>query len=135
MGDKNCNKILKLGSDRTPNNFWQDNRDHSEEMKAPACQARALSTAVYGTITRGRFLARPAKLLLLFGSWTLACPLRSEAARVSHGPDNIHEYAFVVVLQIGQVVGEAGEVVADASLQILSDMTIDRGQRAAAVLI
>ncbi len=58
-----------------------------------------------------------------------------QSPRVSHGPDEIDEYAFVVVLQVGQVVGETGEVVADASLQVLSDMTIDRGQRAAAVLI
>jgi hypothetical protein len=77
----------------------------------------------------------PFKQLLLFGSRTPACPLPGKATRVSHGPDEIHEYAFVVVLQIDQVVGEAGEVVADASLQVLSDMTIDRGQRAAAVLI
>jgi len=76
----------------------------------------------------------PFTQLLLFGSRTPACPLPSKATRVSHGPDDIHEYAFVVVLQIGQVVGEAGEVVADASLQVLGDMTIDRGQRAAAAL-
>jgi hypothetical protein len=69
------------------------------------------------------------------GGWTPAWPLSSKATRVSHGPDEIQEYAFVVVLQIGQVVGEAGEVVADASLQVLGNMTIDRGQRAAAVLI
>ncbi len=53
---------------------------------------------------------------LLFGSWTPACPLPSKAARASHGRDEIKKYAFVVVLQIGQVVGEVGEVVADASL-------------------
>src|SRR6266853_3414742 len=62
------------------------------------------------------------------------CPLHSEATRASHSPDKIDEYAFVVVLQIGQVVGEVGEVVADASLQVLANMTIDRGQRAAAPL-
>src|SRR6476660_6083345 len=71
---------------------------------------------------------------LLFGSWSPACQLPSEATRASHGPDEIDEYAFVVVLQIGQVVGEVGEVVADASLQVLANMTIDRGQRAAAPL-
>ena len=68
-------------------------------------------------------------------SWTPACPLSSKATRVSHSPDEIHEYAFVVVLQIGQVVGEVCEVVANAGLQVLSNMTIDRDQRAAAVLI
>jgi hypothetical protein len=71
---------------------------------------------------------------LLFGSWSPACRLPSEAKRPSHSPDEIDEYAFVVVLQIGQVVGEVGEVVADASLQVLANMTIDRGQRAAAPL-
>ncbi len=71
---------------------------------------------------------------LLFGSWTPASPLPSKAARASHGPDEIDEYAFVVVLQIGQVVGEVGEVVADASLQVLANVMIDRGQRAAAAL-
>src|SRR6266404_664739 len=71
---------------------------------------------------------------LLFGSWTPASPLPSEATRASHSPDEIDEYAFVVVLQIGQVVGEGGEVVADASLQVLANVMIDRGQRAAAAL-
>src|SRR6266849_5970795 len=72
---------------------------------------------------------------LLFGSWRPACPLPSEAKRPSHSPDEIDEYAFVVVLQIGQVVGEVGEVEADAGLQVLANMTIDRGQCAAAPLI
>src|SRR5258706_199762 len=67
--------------------------------------------------------------------WTPACPLPSEAKRPSHSPDEIEKYAFVVVLQIGQVVGEVGEVVADAGLQVLANMTIDRGQCAAAPLI
>ncbi len=35
-------------------------------------------------------------------------PLPSEAPRASHSSDEIDEYAFVVVLQIGQVVGEVG---------------------------
>jgi hypothetical protein len=76
----------------------------------------------------------PFAQVLLFGSRTPACPLPSKATRVSHGPDEIHEYAFVVVLQIGQVVGEVGEVVANAGLQVLGNMTIDRGQHAAAAL-
>src|SRR5215468_8253682 len=63
----------------------------------------------------------------------------SKAPRMSTrallGPDQINEYASVVVLQIGQLVREVGEVVADASLQVLADVTIDRGQDAAAVLI
>src|SRR5229473_8722643 len=71
---------------------------------------------------------------LLFGSWTRACPLPSKATRASHSPDEIEKYAFVVVLQVGQLVGEVGEVVAHASLQVLANMTIDRGQRAAAAL-
>src|SRR6266568_8635700 len=53
---------------------------------------------------------------------------------VSLGPDEIEEYAPVVVLQVGQVVGEVGKVVADASLQVLANMTIDCSQRAAAAL-
>ncbi len=61
-------------------------------------------------------------------------PLPSEAPRASHSSDEIDEYAFVVVLQIGQVVGEVGEVVADANLQVLANVMIDRGQRAAAAL-
>ena len=52
--------------------------------------------------------------------------------RVSLGPDEIYEYASVVVPQVGQFVGEVGEVVADASLQVLGDVMVDRGQDAAA---
>jgi hypothetical protein len=58
-----------------------------------------------------------------------------EATRALHGPDEIKKYASVVILQIGQVVGEIGEVVADASLQVLANAVIDRGQRTAAALI
>ncbi len=43
-------------------------------------------------------------------SCTPPCLLPSESTRASHGPDEIHEYAFVIVLQISQVVGEVGEV-------------------------
>jgi hypothetical protein len=50
-------------------------------------------------------------------------------------PDDVDEHALVVVAQVGQVVGEVGEVVADAGLQVLAEVTIDRGQRAAAALI
>src|SRR5258708_10792721 len=57
-----------------------------------------------------------------------------EAARVSLDQDEIKKYTSVVVLQIGQVVGEVGEVVADASLQILANAMIDRGQHAEAAL-
>jgi hypothetical protein len=71
---------------------------------------------------------------LLFGSWSPACPLPSEATRASHSPDDIEEYAFVVVLQVGQLVGEVGEVVAHANLQVVANAMIDRGQRAAAAL-
>src|SRR5215471_17649700 len=66
-------------------------------------------------------------------SWRAA--LRCELTRASPGRDEIEEYPPVVVLQVGQVVGEIGEVVADASLQILADAMIDRRQRAAAALI
>src|SRR6266436_845308 len=72
---------------------------------------------------------------LLVARWTPARPLHSEATRASHTPDEIDEDAFVVVLQVGQLVGEVGEVVAHASLQVLANMTIDRGQRTAAALI
>ena len=50
-------------------------------------------------------------------------------------PDQINEYASMVVLQVGQLVGEVGEVVAHASLQVLADVMIDRGQDAAVGLI
>src|SRR6266516_707465 len=59
---------------------------------------------------------------------------RCEPGAASLGPDEIDEYALVVVLQVGQVVGEVGEVVADASLQVLADLTIDCRQRASAAL-
>ena len=69
-------------------------------------------------------------------SKALFCTLdKIEATRASHGPDEIKKYASVVILQIGQVVGEVGEIVADASLQVLANAMIDRGQRAAAALI
>src|SRR5215467_14545784 len=51
------------------------------------------------------------------------------------GPNEIEEYAVMVVLEVSQVVRKVGEVVADASLQILADVIIDRCQRAAAALI
>jgi hypothetical protein len=54
--------------------------------------------------------------------------------RASLGHDEIDEYALVVVPQVGQVVGEVGEVVAGADLHVRADVTIDRGQRAAAAL-
>src|SRR5260370_33556188 len=62
------------------------------------------------------------------------CYLIFKFYNLSHSHDEINEYAFVVVLQVRQVVGEVGEVLADASLQVLANMTIDRGQRAAAPL-
>src|SRR6476646_9112027 len=55
--------------------------------------------------------------------------------RASLGPDQVNEYASVVVPQVGQFVGEVGEVVAHASLQVLADVMVDRGQDAAAALI
>ena len=61
-------------------------------------------------------------------------PLRRKATLGSHSPDDIEKYAFVVVLQIGQVVGKVCKVVADANLQVLADMTIDCCQRATAAL-
>jgi hypothetical protein len=56
------------------------------------------------------------------------------ATRELHTPDEIKKYAFVVVFQVGQLVGEVGEVVAHASLQVVANVTIDYGQRAAAAL-
>ena len=56
-------------------------------------------------------------------------------ARASLGPDQINEYASVVVPQVGQLVGKAGKVVTHASLQVLADVMIDGGQDAAAALI
>jgi hypothetical protein len=71
---------------------------------------------------------------LLFGSWTPACPLPSEATRASLGRDDVKEYAFVVVVQVGQIVGEIGEIVADAGLHVLAEAMINRSQHAAAGL-
>jgi hypothetical protein len=58
-----------------------------------------------------------------------------EPTQDSLGRDDIEEYAFVVVLQVGQIVGEVGEVVADADLHVLAEAMINRSQRAAAGLI
>jgi hypothetical protein len=55
--------------------------------------------------------------------------------RASLGPDEIDEYALVVVSHVRQVVREVGKVVAAADLHVLADITIDCGQRAAALLI
>ena len=55
--------------------------------------------------------------------------------RTSLGPDQINEYASVVVPQIGQFVREVGEVVAHAGLQVLGDVMIDCGQDATTALI
>lgn len=63
---------------------------------------------------------------LLYGKYR-RCETRS-----SLGPDQINEYASMVVLQVGQFVGEVGKVVADAGLQVLADVMIDCGQDAAA---
>src|SRR5215471_11218132 len=54
--------------------------------------------------------------------------------RASLGPDEIEEYAFVVVLQVRQFVGEVGEVVAGTDLQVLANVMIDCCKRAAAAL-
>src|SRR5512134_1756025 len=59
---------------------------------------------------------------------------KTAARRASPGHDEINEYAFVVVSQVGQVVGEVGEVVAGAYLHVLADVAIDGGQRATAAL-
>ena len=61
--------------------------------------------------------------------------MRPQHARASLGPDDIEEYSFVVVLEVGQVVGEAREVVANANFQVLANVTIDRGQHAVAPLV
>jgi hypothetical protein len=59
----------------------------------------------------------------------------SKESRASLGTDEINEYASMVVLQVGQFIREVGEVVADAGLQVLADVMVDRGQNAAAALI
>ena len=53
--------------------------------------------------------------------------LSDESVSALHSPDDIEEYAFVVVLQVGQLVGEVGEVVAHANLQVVANAMIDRG--------
>src|SRR5215471_16406945 len=56
------------------------------------------------------------------------------STRASHGPDEIDEDASMVVLQVGQLVGEIGEVIADTSLQVRGDAMVDRSQSATAAL-
>jgi hypothetical protein len=75
------------------------------------------------------------KQRLLFGSGTPVCAMPSEATRASLGRDDVKEYAFVVVLQVVQIVGEIGEIVADAGLHVLAEAMINRSQHAAAGLI
>src|SRR5262245_27965928 len=57
-----------------------------------------------------------------------------ERHRALQAADEVEEGALVVVAHVGQVVGEVGEVVADAHLHVVADVTIDRAQRAAAAL-
>ena len=78
------------------------------------------------------FLMIAQSQIFLQRAWTHSDANRT---RASLGPDEIEEYALVVVLQVGQVVGEVSEVVAHASLQVLGDVMVDRGQDAAAALI
>src|SRR5881396_3752202 len=59
-------------------------------------------------------------------------PMRTPLA--SHAADDIEECALVVVAQVGQIVRKVGEVVADAGLHVLAEITIDRAQRAAPAL-
>src|SRR5262249_36599351 len=56
------------------------------------------------------------------------------STQASHGPDEIDENASMVVLQVSQLVGEIGEVIADTSLQVRGDAMVDRSQSAAAAL-
>jgi hypothetical protein len=42
----------------------------------------------------------------------------------SLGRDDVKEYAFMVVLQVGQIVGEIGEIVANAGLHVLAEAMI-----------
>jgi hypothetical protein len=60
---------------------------------------------------------------------------RIEGTRASLGRDDVKEYAFVVVLQVVQIVGEIGEIVADAGLHVLAEAMINRSQHAAAGLM
>src|SRR5688572_22246531 len=67
-----------------------------------------------------------------------SCTIRrfsSLSAAASPRADKVEEHAFVVVPQVGQVIGEVAEVVARADLQVLAEVAIDRGQRAGAALI
>jgi hypothetical protein len=57
------------------------------------------------------------------------------STQASLGPDQINEYASVVVRHVVQFIGKVGEVVAHASLQVLAAVMVDRGQNAAAALI
>ena len=47
---------------------------------------------------------------------------------VSELGDDVDEHAFVVIGQIGQVITEVAEVIADADLGVVADLAIDRPQ-------
>src|SRR5204863_10204870 len=101
-------------------------------MRATFSAASRCSEARNASNYDGLTLARTA--LICQRKWRWVVSGLVSGTRASHSPDEIDEYAFVVVLQIGQVVGEVGEVVADAGLQVLANVMINRGQRAAAAL-
>src|SRR4030095_4805427 len=59
----------------------------------------------------------------------LAGEVRS-VSRALHAADEVDEGALVVVVEVGQVVGEVGEVVAGAHLEVLAEVVVDGAQRA-----
>src|SRR6187399_2200254 len=68
------------------------------------------------------------------GTVRISGPHASYAWQMLLTAHNIEEHASVVVPEVRQIVGEVREVIADADLQVLPDIAIDRGQRAAALL-
>src|SRR5947207_4133006 len=96
-------------------------------MRATFSAASRCSEARNASNYDGLTLARTA--LICQRKWRWVVSGLVSGTRASHSPDEIDEYAFVVVLQIGQVVGEVGEVVGDAGLQVLANMTIDRDRK------
>src|SRR5262245_31634214 len=89
----------------------------------------------------GRILRPMGVVSSIYEGWAksrsgAAGPRRSDRhAGALHAADEIEECAPVVVAQVGQVVGEVGEIVAGADFEMLAEVTIYPDQGASAALI
>ncbi len=85
--------------------------------------------------TNGPLGSQVVDYLKLAIRWATRAKIALTFTRALLGPNQINEYASVVVLQVGKLVGEVGEIIAHACLQVFADVVVNRGQDAAAVLI